>query len=110
MTFDDQSRSSGIFTELIRDISHRTQEDPEAPRLRAELRREVYENLRSYFPNWKRYGGMTEMSVIYALPANPLIKEDGASYERLVYGTAKDILEQKGFTLETKESRWKYKK
>lgn len=97
-----------LFRSLIEDICSRSPEDEEQNKLRIQLRHSIRENLRTKISPWKNAGGMGDMSVIYVLPANNLIREDEKTYERLVYGTAKEILQEEGFTYNHRTLRWEY--
>lgn len=102
-----------IFAALIRDICDRpdcrdiTNDKQEI--LRRSLRDGIEERLKPRLADWIRNGGMTEVSVIYSLPANPNISESSETYERIVYGAAKNYLHEQGFFLEEKECRWYYR-
>ena len=114
MAFDDDlgkgiTSKAGLFEALVRDIQvcpdrNLAQKQELEKRLDTAIR-QVFKNT---LPHWRRYYGMTEMSVIYSLPANNKIREDAESYERIVYGAAKKILIEEGFELVPKECRWNY--
>ncbi|MDP3728836.1 MAG: hypothetical protein Q8R18_05285 [bacterium] len=110
MAFDE---GESIYRALVRDICIRASDSSqevqrEKTLLEEKLEASLVNTLKTLIPAWKRNGGMAEISVVYALPASNMIREDVDSYERVVYGTAKKILRKNGFVLE--ENRWHYRK